>query len=181
MTHTARRCLLILLTLSATCASAAEVYTWVDDNGVTHFSESPPPNSPGGAQRIELAPVAAPAGSRAGDDDYYSVVNQAERMEARRLENEKLTAEKKQTRAEASKAQAEAAAIQQGAYDDSTSDNSRYYPVYPYYPPYGHRPWRPGHGPKPIRPVFPKHIRPKNPRTSLGKTPGMPGQNGSWR
>ncbi|MGB5178500.1 MAG: DUF4124 domain-containing protein [Gammaproteobacteria bacterium] len=178
----------ILLTLSASFASAAEVYTWVDDSGVTHFSEKPPAERTRDAQLIEVMPTAAPASSV--DDDFYSVINQADRMEARRLENEKLAAEKKQADAEASKARAEAAAIRQGAYNDSGSDTSRYYPVYPYYPRYGHHPGRPGYGHhpgrpgyghKPVYPVYPGYARPKNPRTSLGKTPGMPGQRGSWR
>jgi len=181
MTHTACTFLLMLLTLIASCATAAEVYTWIDDNGVTHFSETPPQQQTDDTQRIDLAPLPKSSSSNDEDDDYYSVVNQAERMEARRLENEKLAAEKKQASAEASKAQAEATAIQQGANNDNASDDSRYYPVYPYYPPYGHHPWGPGHGPKPVHPVYPGNTRPKNPRTSLGKTPGMPGQNGSWR
>ena len=174
----------ILLTLSTSFAGAAEVYTWVDDSGVTHFSETPPAQHTSDTQLIEVTPTAAPASL--ADDDFYSVVNQADRMEARRLENEKLAAEKKQADAEASKARAEAAAIRQGAYNDSASDNSRYYPVYPFYPRYRHPPGRPGHGyrPKPVhpvQPVYPGYARPRNPRTALGKTRGMPGQRGSWR
>ena len=172
-------CLPILLSLFVTFAGATQVYTWVDDSGVTHFSETPPADREAETQRIEITPSTAPASVT--DDDFFSVVNQADRMEARRLENEKLAAEKRQADAEARKARAEAAAIQQGAYPDSAYNNTRYYPAYPYYPRYGHRPWRPGHGHKPVHPVHPGYARPKNPRTSLGKTPGMPGQTGSWR
>lgn len=172
-------CLPILLTLSVSFASAAQVYTWVDDSGVTHFSETPPAEHIADTQLIDITPTEAPASN--ADNDFYSVVNQADRMEARRLENEKLAAEKQQANAEASKARAEAAAIQQGSYNDSADDNSRYYPAYPYYPGYGRHPGRPGHGHKPVHPVHPVYSRPKNPRTSLGKTPGMPGQSGSWR
>jgi hypothetical protein len=172
----------ILLTLSVSFASAAQVYTWVDDSGVTHFSETPPAEHAAAAQLIDIAP--APAGADSAGDDFYSVINQAERMEARRLESEKLDAEKKQADAEASRARAEAAAIQQGSYNNSTADDIRYYPAYPaypYYPRYGHHPGRPGYGPKPEHPVYPGYARPRNPRTSLGKTHGMPGQTGSWR
>ena len=179
MKRTSGICLPILLTLSASFAGAAQVYTWVDDSGVTHFSETPPAVQVSETQLIEITPSATPAS--VADDDFYSVVNQADRMEARRLENEKLAAEKKRTEAEARKTRAEAAAIQQGAYTDSVSDNRRYYPAYPYYPRYGYHPGRPGHGFKPVHPVHPRYVRPKNPRTSLGKTPGMPGQSGSWR
>ena len=169
----------ILLTLCVSLTNAAQVYTWVDGSGVTHFSETPPAERAADTQLIDITPTEAPASNV--DNDFYSVVNQADRMETRRLENEKLAAEKKQASAEASKARAEAAAIQQRSYYDSADDNNRYYPVYPYYPPYGHHPGRPGHGHKPVHPVHPVYPRPKNPRTSLGKTPGMPGQSGSWR
>jgi len=168
----------ILLALPASLASAAQVYTWIDDAGVTHFSETPPPNPATDIQLINIQPPPASADTPAGD--FYSVINQAERMESSRLANEKLAAEKKKADAEASKARAEAAALQQGSYNN-TNDDTRYYPAYPYYPNYGHRPGRPGHGHKPVHPVHPGHVRPRNPRTSLGKTPGMPGQSGSWR
>jgi hypothetical protein len=182
MTHTAGNCLPILLTLSVSFASAAQVYTWVDDSGITHFSETPPAERAAEILLIDIAP--APAGTDSAGDDFYSVINQAKRMEARRLENEKLDAEKKQASAEASRARAEADAIQQGSYNDSAADDIRYYPAYPaypYYPHYGHHPGRPGYGPRPEHPVYPGYARPRNPRTSLGKTHGMPGQTGAWR
>jgi len=179
-THT---CLAMLLTMPVTFSSATQVYRWVDDSGVTHFSETPPAENAADIQVIDIAPTPAPASGNASaeDDDFYSVVNQAKRMEARRLENERLAAEKEQARAEASRARAEAAAIQQGPSTDSADNSVRYYPVYPYYPRYGHHPWKPGHRPKPGHPVRPVEPQPRNPRTSLGRTPGMPGQNGSWR
>ena len=168
----------LLLTLPASLASATQVFTWLDEAGVTHFSETPPPDPATDTQLVDIAPP--PASANVPSGDFYSVINQADRMERNRLANEKLAAEKKQADAEASKARAEAAALQQGAYNNSY-DDPRYYPVYPYYPRYGHHPGRPGHGHKPVHPVYPRPARPKNPRTSLGKTPGMPGQSGSWR
>ena len=168
----------LLLSLPASLSSAAQVYTWTDDAGITHFSETPPPDPATDTQLVNIQPPPAPANTP--DGDFYSVINQAERMESSRLANEKLAAEKKKADAEASKARAEAAALQQGSYNN-TNDDTRYYPAYPYYPNYGHRPGRPGHGHKPVHPVHPGHVRPRNPRTSLGKTPGMPGQSGSWR
>jgi hypothetical protein len=183
MKRSSRPCLAILLTLPLSFASAAQVYRWVDDSGVTHFSETPPPQNEHDTQVIDIAPALPPASDNAntGDDDFYSVINQADRMEARRLENERLAAEKEQAKTEASRTRAEAAAIQQTPAIDSADNNSRYYPVYPYYPRYGHHPGRPGHGAKPEHPVHPVAPQPRNPRTSLGKTPGMPGQGGSWR
>ena len=115
MKQTSGICLSILLALSVSFAGATQVYTWVDDSGVTHFSETPPAERAADTQLIDITPTAAPASD--ADNDFYSVVNQADRMEARRLENEKLAAEKQQARAEASKARAEAAAIQQRSYN----------------------------------------------------------------
>ena len=169
----------LLLSLPASLSSAAQVYTWIDNAGITHFSETPPPDPATDTQLVDIQPPPAPANTP--DEDFYSVINQADRMERSRLANEKLVAEKKQADAEASKARAEAAALQQGAYNRSTSDDTRYYPAYPYYPRYGHHPGQPGYGHKPVHPVYPGSARPRNPRTSLGKTPGMPGQSGSWR
>ena len=181
MKHSSGFWLSILLLLPASFTHAGQVYTWVDDDGVTHFSETPPANAATDTQLIDILPT--PATTGALDEDFYSVIKQAERMESRRLENEKLAAEKKKADAEASKARAEATAIQQGPYNDSASFNARYYPVYPYYPRYGHHPGGPGHGyrPKPVHPIYPGYSRPKHPISSLGKTPGMPGQTGSWR
>jgi hypothetical protein len=165
--------LTLLLLLSAPLAGAAQIFTWVDDTGVTHFSETPPADDKADSRLLDLD-MPAPRGPDRTGDDFYSVINQAARMQTRRLENEKLAAEKKQAYAEARKARAEATAIQQGAYNYNNSP--RYYPVYSYYPRYGHHPWKPGHGhkPRPVQPIHPGHTRPKNPRTSLGKTPGMP-------
>ena len=166
--------LTLLLVIATPLAGATRIFTWVDDAGVTHFSETPPPTDRIDSRSIDLE-IPAPRGPYQAGDDFYSVINQAARMESRRLENEKLAAEKRQAIAEANKARAEAAAIQQGAFNDN---NTRYYPVFSYYPRYGHHPWKPGHGhghkPKPRHPIHPGHTRPKNPRTSLGKTPGMP-------
>ena len=170
---------IVLSILLALPVSAAQVYTWVDDAGVTHFSETPPPNPATDMQRVNIQPPTA--SPDIPDDDFYSVINQAARMERTRLSNEKLAAEKKQADAEASRARAEAAAVQQGSYNYNTNNDTRYYPVYPYYPRYGHYPARPGHGHQPVHPAHPGTTRPRNPRTSLGKTPGMPGQSGSWR
>jgi len=179
MKQTTGLCLSILLLVPASLASAAQVYTWVDAMGVTHFSETPPPNPATDTQLVDIQP--SPTSNDAPAKDFYSVINQAERMEKSRLANEKLAAEKEQAAAEASKARAEAAALQQRSYNNSSYDDTRYYPAYPYYPRYRHRPGRPGHGHNPVHRAYPGHARPKNPRTSLGKTPGMPGQSGSWR
>lgn len=169
-----RMFLYTLISLPVAASSAEQVYTWVDENGTTHFSETAPAKPATGAQRIEVPPASGPAPGNVEDEGYYSVINQAARMQTRRLENEKLVAQKKQAEAEASKARAEAQAALQNTYSDPVT----YYPVYPYYPRYRHhRPRRgngPGHGHRPGHGDRPGYSRPGRPRTSLGKTPGMP-------
>jgi hypothetical protein len=54
-----RLCALLLLPL-AFAAMPQAMYKWVDDKGVTHYSETPPPD--GKAQKVEVKP-ASPAGS----------------------------------------------------------------------------------------------------------------------
>ena len=80
------------------------VYRWVDEGGVTHFSDSPPAaqNAPqGGVESLSLPdnfPVAAnPA------DDYYSIINQWKRMREERNEKEKLALEQERLRLEQSR------------------------------------------------------------------------------
>lgn len=87
-------------------ASAGAIFTWVDKDGVTHFSESPPENGSVKARQIEVEP--APVVGNTGEDDYFSVVRQLERMQQRRLENERAKLERLQ--AETAARQAEEAA-----------------------------------------------------------------------
>jgi len=139
----------LVLLASVDRASAGEIYTWTDAAGITHYSETPPPDHFLQARPIELPelpPVMPP-------DDYYSVINQLNRMQTQRLENEKLIAERKRAEAEARQAIAEAEARQQEPDDQEAAPG--YYPAYPLYgyrPPYGWRPGkrpgnRPGHWP----------------------------------
>ncbi|HYQ70678.1 MAG TPA: hypothetical protein VET88_01990, partial [Gammaproteobacteria bacterium] len=104
----------------------------------------------------------------AEDGDYYSVINQARRMESRRLEAEKLKAERLQAEAEASRALAEALAAQQPVIQYQSQPDLYYYP---YYPRYHHRPGKhPGHKPgRPGRPEpYARGITIKPPTLSAG-------------
>ena len=163
-----------LATLPLSTDAAEQVYTWIDDSGTTHFSETPPANTTVDVELLEVLPASGAGPDTTTDDGFYSVVNQVERMQTRRLENEKLAAEKRQADAQASRARAETqAALQNANYDDNVS----YYPAYPYYPRYRRHPGhghRPGHGNRPGHGKRPGNPRPSNPRSSLGKTPGMP-------
>lgn len=96
----------LLLALMPLLAFAGPIFSWVDSDGVTHFSESPPEDGSLRVRQIEVEPV--PVVGDTGGDDYYSVVRQAERMQKQRLENQRAQSE--QLQAEAAARQAEAAA-----------------------------------------------------------------------
>jgi hypothetical protein len=52
------RIALLCLALLPFAAAAQTIYKWVDEKGVTHFSENPPPD--GKADKIEVKPVGTP-------------------------------------------------------------------------------------------------------------------------
>lgn len=167
-----------LLTLLLSVANAAQVYTWKDSEGVTHYSQKPPRDAAVEPSAIEVP--TAPAERATRDDDYFSVIRQAERMETRRLENERLRAERLKAEAEAKKARAEAWAASQPYMPSDSWDSNRYIPaapIYGYQPGFGHRPchrrdrdcgYRPGSGLRPGHGYFPG--RPVN-RPGTGSIP----------
>lgn len=157
---------LVLLSLAAR-AIAGVIYTWTDAAGITHFSETPPPDPTLQARPIEL-PEPPPGMQPPGD--YYSVINQLNRMQTQRLETEKLIAERKRAEAEARRAVAEAEAQQQqDAYQEAAPEYYPVYPLYGYRPPYARPPgMRPGHRPG----HWPDH----RPDHRPGNFPGRPGQ-----
>ena len=84
--------LLGLALLASAPAGAVTVHTWVDEQGVTHFSDAPP----GGAQPSSEVQVqeAAPAQGAGGSGDYYSIVNQWQRMREEREQQDALELER---------------------------------------------------------------------------------------
>jgi hypothetical protein len=150
-----------LVAFSMAHAVATPVFTWVDRDGVTHYSESPPEDDSVESFMIELEQ--APAAGPAQDDDYFSVVNQAGRMEKSRLENEKARTERLQAEAEVR----QAAAASQPRPTSNDTDTNRYYLAYPNYG------YRPGY-----RPGFKPGLRPGHrPGHGSGHRPGRPGQS----
>ena len=76
-------------------AAAVTVHTWVDDQGVTHFADAPP----GGDQPSREVQVDDGANAVNAESDYYSIVNQWQRMRSEReaqdaveLERERIDA-----------------------------------------------------------------------------------------
>jgi Domain of unknown function (DUF4124) len=128
----------VLLTAILPGVWAAQVYTWTDADGITHFSETPPADEQLEHTVREIEP--APVTGTPADDDYYSVANQAARMEARRLERERIRAEILKAEAEARRADADAeAAAREQATEHARDHSTGYLPLYPYYPYHGYR------------------------------------------
>lgn len=75
-------------------AAALEIYKWVDDDGVVHYSESRPEEP--AATPVEALHIASTNSPAYDPDDYYwSVLNQAERIgdEWSAMQEEKATEE----------------------------------------------------------------------------------------
>ena len=144
--------------------TAGEVYKWIGEDGVTHYSESQPGLPAGAVETVELVPEAARVEDASG---YRAALEVARDIEASRLQRERLRLEQQKLRFE----QAQAAAREQR----EDAEAVRYYPVYPYYYRYPHKPrWSrgdyPQRGPKQWpdrRPGYPP------PGGSQARVPGM--------
>ena len=118
----------VLLCSIGLSAPAATVHRWVDEDGVTHFSDAPPAVAVRDVKTLELSEnfPAAPD-TRA---DYYSIANQWERMREERDQKDQVALEKARIRAD------KAAAVAPSAPATAPEDR-RYYPAY--FPPAGNR------------------------------------------
>ncbi len=85
--------------ISGTPAAAYEVFKWVDEDGVTHFSESEPSAATTDVTRLVLA-TGNPT-DYAPEADYYSIRNQAERTNEAYQRIEERRAARATKRAEA--------------------------------------------------------------------------------
>ena len=105
------------------------VLKWVDENGVTHYSQTPPPEGAVTEDLQKLRFVSYETEEPEEEDDYYSVINQANRLRASRLELEKHRDQRKLARATA------AGQLQQNQLpqDELYRNDNVYYPVYPVY------------------------------------------------
>ena len=144
----------IFMMLAGTSVPAVTIHTWVDENGVRHYADAPPDRSATAASQFEI-----PASATATDsgDDYYSIVNQWERLRAEReadaaraLERERLASQERVARA--------------AAAPDYGPERSEY-DSYPIYPPSGGRRWGPHGGP----PGHPGHDGPQPAPTGGGR------------
>ncbi len=75
--------------------TAAEIHKWVDADGITHYSDEPPPTA---ATPVTLIDVE----QRRGIDtrgDYYSIANQWARMHRERIERDRIRLEQDRVKA----------------------------------------------------------------------------------
>lgn len=131
-------------------ALAGSVYKWVDPQGAIHYSDVPPPDGIPvvDAMRFDLPPAPPP-----GEEDYYSIANQARRLEAQRLA---LQRAREQRRADALRSQAEQLELEarERALQAQQQEQREEYGPSPYllgYP-YPDYPVRRVYGPWPSRP-----------------------------
>ena len=120
--------LIIAFLISAPSLHAGSVHKWVDENGITHYSDYVPNDIHSRAESIEIQSTYE---TSVDQDDYYSIINQWTRMREERLERKKLQLEK--AKQKVALKQAQAAAVPQVVYVGEQEERSnRYYPVYPY-------------------------------------------------
>ena len=144
--------LIFVLALCATGASAktqaSEVYQWVDENGVSHFSQQPPSKDTQNVSTQKIIDKQPSVGDQA--EDIYNTKAHEERMAEWRTERDQ---ERKDARE-----RKEQAAKQQRKYQQPES----YGPTYWRRPIYARPPLRPS--PSPERPIF----NPRPPPTAIG-------------
>lgn len=91
---------LTLLILAVACAAApplaaGEMYRWTDENGVVHFSETPPPDREVAAQNVPADPTPATPAAGAATDGEVSAAQQRREEIARKHDQARADAAQK--------------------------------------------------------------------------------------
>jgi hypothetical protein len=118
--------ILITLLLSAITLPvfAASVHKWVDEQGITHYSDQLPETT---TNNVQLLDVSNTHSNSEDYGDYYSVTNQWARMREERLERKQSQLEKAKQKAAQQPASPQIVYLNQ-AEDEQAS--SVYYPAY---------------------------------------------------
>ena len=90
ISQTPWKSLLLTLALVSAPLAQAEVYRWVDENGVVHFSQRPPQQGDYQEQKLRVAPPADPEAARARVD---KLIERQKNAEAARRQHRKEAAE----------------------------------------------------------------------------------------
>lgn len=83
---------LFISILFVSSAMATEIHKWVDEHGITHYSDEAP-----GVQDVEVTLIEVPATystNKNSEEDYYSITNQWKRIHEERIALEKIKLEK---------------------------------------------------------------------------------------
>ncbi|HFE63288.1 MAG TPA: DUF4124 domain-containing protein [Caldithrix sp.] len=140
--------LVVLAVLASTIAPASEIYQWVDENGVQHFSQYRPADDTPNVSQRELEDSAPPGDGEV--EDVYNVEEHEKRMAAWREERDK---KREEARERNSKQQPK-----------QYRQPERSYPGRYWYPPvYGRPPYRPPQKPTPPieKPSPPSYVKPR--------------------
>jgi hypothetical protein len=141
--------LLVLAVMVSSQVIASEIYHWVDENGVSHYSQQPPERDTPNVSTQEIKNT-TPSGAAEGEDIYDTKAHQ-ERMAEWRKERE-------QERKDARDRKEQAANQNSIRYRQPESYGTTPYPYRPIYRP-------------PHRPVYPERpiYNPRPPTTSLSR------------
>jgi len=72
-------------------ANAAAIHKWVDDRGVTHYSDAAPSSPVSSATRFEISTGhTAKTALSTPSDQYYSIANQCQRLQQERLQQQQI-------------------------------------------------------------------------------------------
>ena len=91
---------LTLLLLTSFGADAAKVYSWVDGNGITHYTDAPPPNKSAKEVDLRVAPLLGSSTPKSGQVDNFNSLTGADakkEKEAAKLAIELLSPEQGST------------------------------------------------------------------------------------
>jgi hypothetical protein len=97
------RALVLVAALAALGAGAQTMYKWVDEKGVTHFSEYPPPDAKTEKKATKVTPKVTPPGSGGSYDPnaWKSREAEAKKRQVDRGQQEQASAKDSARRAEA--------------------------------------------------------------------------------
>ena len=110
-------------------AAALQVYHWVDERGVAHFSENPPPEKAPDLATIDVETDSG-ANNLAGDDAYDTEAH-AERMDAWREEKRQQREAKQERRRQAARSRP----VEVPEYSSGYA-GAYWYPFHRYRPPH---------------------------------------------
>jgi len=117
----------LLLSVVTLPVYASAVHKWVDEQGITHYSDQLPENISNSVKQIDVSNTYRNSDSSDYQKDYYSVTNQWARMREERLERKQLQLEKAKLKAAQRSVEPQVVYVNQS---DEYLSRPEYYPVY---------------------------------------------------